>query len=289
MGRKYAPTILEADAGVGSALGGVSAAGTPRLAFEAREYQREGLAELDQLTEASDRLTRAAKDRERILPRDAGERFNRATRARVPEFDELRTPISGRQMKVRSKLKRQVQTRMTAAQHRELKQLMTDEPHFTRLTDQLSASVGDTDGFSDRDRTTVQRVDRAIRQYERQNERQHHLYANVTLPPGTKLSDYEIPPTVHLDRWTGASHNLHEISGADLNDETYALEITTRRGMYLGHSDSGPSTEHLLPRGMAFEVEKIYETRWKGPDGSSGTRRVIRLREVANKQDEEQS
>ena len=281
MARKTRKSVLELDAGVRSSPGMAMAATTPLAEFAEKESNREGLAELDRMTEASERLTRAQKDRERILPRNAAGPVNSATKPRVPEFDELRTPISGRQMKVRSKLKRQTQSRWTKAQLRAITEATATPAAWQRLTDQLSASQGDLDAFSTTDRLTVQRIDRAIRQYEEHNDRQHVVYANVQLPPGFNAAELESYPVVHLDRWTAGAHNLHQISQPDAhNENTYVIELTTTRGMYLGQSDGGHDTAHLLPRGMTFTVEKVYPARWKSPDGRIGTRRVIRLREI---------
>lgn len=279
MARKTRKSVLEMDAGIGSYPGLAMAATTPLAEFMDKEANREGLAELDRMTEASDRLTRAQKDRERILPRDAARPVNAATKTRIPEFDELRTPISGRQMKERSKTKRRAQTRWTKAQLRAIQEATSSPAAWQALTDQLSASQGDLDGFSSRDRLTVQRIDRSIRQYEETNDRRHVVYANVQLPPSFKAADLESQPVVHLDRWTAGAHNLHQLSGHH-DQNTYVIELATSRGMYLGQSDGGTDTAHLLPRGMTFTIEKVYLARWKGPDGQTGTRRVIRLQEI---------
>lgn len=282
MARKTRKSVLELDAGGGSRPGLAMAATTPLADFEAKEENREGLAELDRMTEASQRLTRAQKDRERIIPRDATAPLNPATKSRIPEYDEIRTPISGRQMKARAKLKRQVQNRWTDAQYRALETAMSSPEQWQALTDHLSQTQGDPDELSVRKQQAVQRIDRAIRQYEEGNDRQHTIYANVELPPNFDTSKLTTYPAVHLDRWTAGAHNLHEVSQEDaaLTDNTYVLEINTRRGMYLGQSDGGHDSAHLLPRGLNFTVDKVYEARWRDKTGKTGTRRVIRLQEI---------
>lgn len=247
---------------------------------------REGLRELDQMTEQDPRWTRAQKDRARIHPRDASAELNSATKTRVPEYDEIRAPISGRQMKARRKALTAVQRRWTAAQARELRALTQQPDTWARITDHLSAHVGDAEELSARDQLTVQRLDRAIRSYEESTDRQHHVYAQVSLPPDMRIEDFDVPPQVHLDRWTAATHNLHELTSPDHVETPYVMEITTRRGMYLGHSDGGSSTGHLLPRAMSFEVDRVYDARWVAPDGTSGSRKVIRLREIVEKEEE---
>lgn len=279
MAKKYT-AVLEPDAGLGSRLGLAQAAGTPAREFAGREDVRAGLQELDEMTERDPRWSRAQKDRARIHPRDASAALNRATKTRVPEYDELRTAISGRQMKARRKVLSDVQRRWTKAQAREIRAITHDPDTWARITDHLSAHVGDPDTLSAGDQLTVQRLDRAIRSFEQSNDRLHHVYAQVSLPPDTRLEDYEIPPQLHLDRWTAATHNLHELTSPEHTEAPYVMEITTRRGMYMGHSDGGSSTGHLLPRAMSFEVDRVYEARWTAPDGSTGSRRVIRLREI---------
>lgn len=279
MARKSRKSVLEMDRGPGRP--GVSvAARTPIGEFREREADRQGLVELDRLTEASDRLSRAVKDRERILPRAASKPLNPATGSRVPEFDEIRRPISGRQMKERSKLKRHRQSKWTTAQRREMVDLVGggEGSTWARLGDQLATHLGDPEALSSRDRRSVARIDRAIRQYEEGNDRQHHLYANAELPPGFDVSKLKTYEAIHLDRWTAGSHNLDEISGGV--DGMHVLEITTRRGMYLGHSDGGANASHLLPRGMSFTVAEVYQARWQDRHGNSGVRHVIRLQEI---------
>lgn len=275
---KARKSVLEVDRG-GSSPGLIVAATTPLAEFGKREADRRGLAELDQLTEASTRLTRAQKDRERILPRPASQALNQATLARVPELDEIRTPVSGRQMKVRSKVSKATQAKWTGAQVREMDEVLGG-PAWGELTDQLSENVGDLDALSERDKRSVQRIDRAIRQYEEHNDRQHHVYANVQLPAGFDASELLEYEAVHLDRWAASAHNLHEVSGEWEGDSTHVLEITTRRGMYMGHSDGGRSTAHLLPRGMGFRVVEVYEARWRDRQGQEGRRKVLRLEEL---------
>ena len=58
------------------------------------------------------------------------------------------------------------------------------------------------------------------------------------------------------------------------------FEIQTRRGAYLGHSDSQDRTDHLLPRGMEFEVVGTHEATYRAPDATTGRRMVIQLRDV---------
>ena len=58
------------------------------------------------------------------------------------------------------------------------------------------------------------------------------------------------------------------------------FELQTRRGAYLGQSDKKDNTQHLLPRGLEFEVVGVQEASYRSPDGTTGTRMVVQLRDV---------
>ena len=59
-----------------------------------------------------------------------------------------------------------------------------------------------------------------------------------------------------------------------------SFEVQTRRGAYLGQSDKKDNTQHLLPRGMEFEVVGVQEASYRSPDGRTGSRMVVQLRDV---------
>ena len=58
------------------------------------------------------------------------------------------------------------------------------------------------------------------------------------------------------------------------------FEISTRRGQYVGQSDSLDNTAHLLPRGMRLQVVGTHEATYQAPDGTTGSRMVIQLRDI---------
>ena len=240
-----------------------------------RAADREGLAELDAMVEARADMLRRTKDANRAIPRDASLPLNERTAHRVPEYPETRVPISDHQMRERSRVKQAVQEKWTEAQHRSVRALVTDPAEFTRISDKLSDAAGDIEQLSSRDQRVVRRVDRAIRQYEESNDRQHVVYCNAQLPEDVDDESLKTYDSVYLDRWTAGEHNLSALDG----HPSHVYEVITRRGMYLGHSAGGSSTAHLLPRGMRFEVEEVYDAKWKDADGTLGMRRVIRLRE----------
>ncbi len=89
-------------------------------------------------------------------------------------------------------------------------------------------------------------------------------------------------------RYTASTHRLHETSRYvdDHDGQVAVFEMQTRRGADLGQSDKG--RQHRSPaaaRGMEFEVVGVHEAPYRAPDGSSGTRMVVQLRDVTPRPD----
>jgi hypothetical protein len=150
----------------------------------------------------------------------------------------------------------------------------------------LSSNVGDVQQLDERQRTQVQRIDRAIQVYERANDRGHVIYSNVQMPEWINNSNREgfirnnfvAGRVVCFDRFTLGTHNLHQVDLAPEQERRSAVfEIQTRRGMYLGRSDSIDDTAHLLPRGMRLRIAGVHQATYQRPDGSTGSRQVIQL------------
>lgn len=270
---KKRPTMLEMDRGSGSMGISQGASLDPDYVRE-RSDQRDGLRELDLMTEASERLTRAQKDRARIFPRNTAQPLNPRTDHRVPELGELRRAPSAHQMRVRSKAKHAAHRAWTTAQHREMKALISDPAQWDRINDQLSDMTGDIETLSKKDQQSIRRIDRAISRGESFNERQQVVYIAFNLPPDAD-EEQLASGTFTLDRYTVGTMNL-----ADVPDEsTHVLELPTRRGLYMGQSAGGTDSSYLLPRGLFFETEAVYEGTWVDNAGERGNRRIIRIKE----------
>lgn len=140
-----------------------------------RDLERAGQRDLDQRLESMPGLSRAAKDAQRITPRPTVADLGHPRKERTLAADgEVRRPLSGRQMKDRSKTKRQVLARLPETQYQALKDLAVDDSDtWTRLNDSLSDAVGDPDQLAQADRRTMRRVDAAIQAYEATNDRGH--------------------------------------------------------------------------------------------------------------------
>lgn len=287
---RYSPRpdgILDLDRGRASSLDSKRADLVDEEEFTDRADTRAGYRELDSAIEANPRgMTRTQGDQERAVPRDALAEPGHPRMLRPLLGDgELRTVLSSRQRKARSVNKRDAQDSMTLTQHRAMQDLIADQDTWNGTNDGLSNAVGDAQDLDEATRIRVQRCDRAIQHYEENNPRGHVVYANVELPTevlGTRNTDKfikeHLPEELTFDRYTGAAHCLHEIESSQ--QTTYALEIQTRRGLYLGRSDSLDDTSHILPRGIRLRPVGLRHAPYERRDGSIGYRRVIQLVDV---------
>ncbi len=256
---------------------------------DAREQRRRGLRAVDEARDALTDLTRPRRDRDRATPRDvAGEvPDSRMTRS-LPEPSQMRTPLSARQRNARSATKWAVQDRLTATQHAAVAHVLGEPQNWRDVNDELSAAAGNVQQLEERERLQVQRVDRAIQAYERENHRGHVVYSNVRMPRAVagvvidQVLARQLKPgsVITFDRFTAAAHTMHqvEVNGPDA-ERTVVCEIQTTRGMYLGRSDKVDDTAHLLPRGMRLRVVGSHTATYRRPDGTTGQRHVIQLKD----------
>ena len=256
-----------------------------------RADSRAGLRGLDAMTEGMTGLNRMQKDRERLFPRGTTADLGHPRMRRdLPQPGQERSPLSARQRNERSKDRRTTQDTMPLTQLRAQRDLVTQPARWRSLNDQLSTNTGDVQALSERDQEQVRRVDRAIQAYERHNDRGHVLYSNVRMPyyinqanlPGFLRNNFAPGDRVAFDRYTHSTHQLHETAGYvdDPDGRVAVFEVQTRRGAYLGQSDKKDNTQHLLPRGMEFEVVGVQEASYRSPDGRTGSRMVVQLRDV---------
>ncbi len=283
--------VVDPDRGSGSVGAKLADIISPDTA-DTRESVRVGLRDLDAMTEAMPGLTRQQRDRERITPRATTAELGHPRMLRtLPSADQERVPFSSRQKKARSKARISVQGALPTAQYEAQRAPMTSPRRWRELNDALSDNTGDVQALTDAQQQKVRRIDRSIQAYERTNDRGHVVYANVAMPYQinhsnlSRFVEHNFQPgdQISFDRYTAATHQLHETTryaAGDTAGRVAVFEIATRRGVYLGHSDSQDNTAHLLPRGMALEVVGTHEATWRGPDGSTGTRVVIQLRDV---------
>jgi len=260
--------------------------------LDARAEERGGLRELDSMTESMPGLSRQQRDRARISPRATPAPLGHQAKQRpLPAAGQPRVPFSSRQKKARSKTRVSAQDSLPDAQYQAQRRLMTSPSQWSDVNEALSAATGDVGALDERTAERVRRVDRSIQAYEKVSDRGHVLYANVSMPPWinhTSLPqfvarNFQAGDAVDFDRFTYTTHQLHETTahaGEDRAGRVAVFEIQTRRGAYLGHSDSMDDTSHLLPRGMRFQVVGTHQATWTDPQGRSGRRTVIQLRDT---------
>lgn len=289
MGRKAHPDYnVDPDRGSGN-IGSKVANFMDTSEYRDRAENRAGARVLDQMVEGSGGMTRQQRDRERATPRGAsGELGHPAMERQLPAQDTVRAPISSRQRKARSVTKRSTQDRMPQTQYDITHRMITDEDTWRRTNNLLSDNVGDVQQLDDAGRAKIQRFDRAIQSFEQNNNRGHVVYANVEMPSminsssleGFVRNNFRRGDVLEFDRYTGGAHAMHEIESTDAPHRTAVFEIQTRRGMYLGGSDSVDDTTHVLPRGGRFGIVGTHLARYQRPDGSYGRRQVIQLVDV---------
>lgn len=253
-----------------------------------RSADRAGLRDLDARLQATEGLHWATKARQRLYPQNRSAPLAHPRMERqLPAKAELRVPLSGRQRKERSKARHQAQARMPQTQLRAVRQLTSDAQVWGRLGDQLSQHVGDLDAMDPDDAAEVRRIDRAIQSYERHNERGHVVYTDVKLPAWINTADiaafvrnhFSRGERIEFDRYTVGAHQMHEAM-AHADEHSIAFEMQTRRGAYLGQSDRGTDTGHLLPRALTFQVAGITNAEFIRPDGSRGRHLTVQLIDV---------
>lgn len=209
---------------------------------------------------------------------------------RLPEPDELRRPASDRQIRERHRTKRAAQDHLAGTEHAALADFISGAEKYRDLNRKLTRAIGNVTDLDEADRRYAGRIDRAISAYERLNNRTHRVYARLRLPSHinhSNLDGYirnEMHPgrILETDRYAAAAHNLHEVEPAEADRQrTVILEITTRRGIYLGGAHAGTGgSGHLLPRGMRFGVKSAHQAGYARPDGTCGQALVVQLVDI---------
>lgn len=206
-------------------------------------------------------------------------------RRELPEPAQTRRPLSSRQRKARSKLKRQALGRMSGTEHRALSELVGGD-RWRDVNDSLTEVVGDIHRLPDTDAARIRRIDRAITRYEQDNPRGHVVYTNVAMPfwinssniEGYARNNFPEGRRISFDKYTGGSHTMHEAELPErLQERSVVFELQTRRGIYLGGSDGVDDTSHLLPRSSQYEVIGTSTVSYERPDGTTGSRVVVQL------------
>ena len=260
--------------------------------YDAMEQARIGADLSDRVLEDDTSRNRAARDRDRAFPRDTSTVDDDRKRRQLPDRGEFRTGLSSRQRKDRSALKRRVHEAAPRSQINEMQWAIGDPDRWRHLNSSLREATGNAQQLSDRDRRSVQCLDRLIQSYERDSGRGHVVYAVAELPTDTAVTRRrDVPETlqpgarISFDQYTMTTHTLHEAAAVAAQRKgsgaaTVILEIETSRGMYLGRSDSVDDTSHLLPRGLGMRVAGIDEHADYARPGGHDSTLVVQLRDT---------
>ena len=250
--------------------------------YDDREEIRGGARELDEATENLLGLTRAQRDLNRAYPRAMPAPItNTRLCRRLPAEIELRRSLSRRQRDARSATKNRVLSSMPAVRYEATRTLMGDKRVWEQTNSALSDVAGDAVELDDEQRKFVQRVDRGIQRYERNSGRGHVVYVSVSVPEKV-LNPRDLPSTLHpgsvisFDRFTGATHSLHELDGT-CQPSDVVFEIRTDRGMYVGSSGRGANSHHLMPRGIQLQVLGAHFAPYERPGQPPSERLIVQL------------
>lgn len=224
-------------------------------------------------------LTRATRDRDRATPRDTADQPAPRLQQQLPAATDYREGLSPRQRKLRSATKNRVMAAAPETQTQAVETMVGDEDatRWRAINAELHAVNGNVHKLKDPDdRKLVQRFDRAIQAYERENDRDHRLYFSVEMPKDADpvIDADSLPSTmrigerVTLDQFTLAKHDPAELPGHGANDQDHVLvELVTNRGLYLGRSDTIADTTHVLPRGIDLEYVDASRAPFHSPTG----------------------
>lgn len=242
----------------------------------------------------------AARNRiENTLPLPKSEQLNPNMARSLPGRDEIRSNLSSNRKKDLSRQKNIAFSGMPKQRKVLVFNITEHTGPMERLNRRLAEVVGDVDQLSTYEARRVRSLDLAISDIEKTNRREHVVYAPLFSPdrkPETVLEHFrntlqrnaEMGPsnqrTEDFDRYVVADHNLANL---DRFGGEIVAEIRTTRGSYIGGSDSVKEAEHVLPRGMRYNIIGIQENvTYIRNDGSQGQRTVVQLEDSNINQEE---
>lgn len=242
----------------------------------------------------------AARNRvENSLPLPMSEQLNPNMARSLPAPGEIRSSLSSNRKKDLSKQKNVAFAKMTTPRKVLTTRLVEHATAMEHLNSRVAEVVGDVDQLSTYERRRVRSLDLAIADLESTNKRQHVVYAPLFSPDGkqetvlrhfreTMQRNSEMSPldqrTEDFDRFVVADHNLANL---DRFGGEVVAEIRTARGGYIGGSDTVQEAEHVLPRGMRYNIIGIQENvTYIRNDGTQGQRTVVQLEDMNINQEE---
>lgn len=254
----------------------------------AEENEREGTRDEARATaEALDEnLTMREADSRREVPRLRTDAANPNMSRNLPSASATRGMLSSNRQKDYNKAKvawaesmpktRRDAIARTARNREQLEDLNRDLNSVTGMRSQLPAPT----------RRRAERLDAAISDFERTNQREHVVYSTLQAPYDRQPSRdalrrrlttmSEEGGSMTFDSYIPATHSLGNVQ--DSND--VVMEIKTRSGAYLGSSDTTPNSNHIVGRGRTLRPVGVHDVSYTQPDGSRGTRTVVQMEDV---------
>lgn len=236
---------------------------------------------------------------ENSLPLPMSEQLNPNMARALPARDEIRSSLSSNRKKDLSRQKNLAFSKMAKVRKVLTTRMVEHAAPMEYLNKRLAEVVGDVDQLNPYEKKRVRSMDLAIADIESTNRREHVVYAPLFSPDGkqetvlrhfreTMQRNSEMSAldqrTEDFDRYVVADHNLSNLER--FNGEVVA-EIRTARGGYVGGSDTVKEAEHILPRGMRYNIIGIQENvTYLRNDGTQGQRTVVQLEDTNINQEE---
>lgn len=253
---------------------------------EQHEFNRDlaqQFAEIEREAGASERAVDARREVPRTRLDAANDRMKRPLPARSAE----RKMLSSRRKKDYNTHKTQWREGLPGTRTRAMDKVRKPDD-LERINNALRDQQGFRSRLSPSVRAAVSQTDLAIQDYERTNEREHVVYAQLLSPVdddatrttlrGGLRSMIKNEESMTFDGYIPSSHSMGNIP----DGKEIVMEIQTRSGAYLGTSDSTPNADHIVGRGRRLQPVDMYQADYVKPDGSKGRRWVVQMRDVSD-------
>jgi len=230
---------------------------------------------------------------ENTLPLPMSEQLNPNMARALPKQTDIRSNLSSNRKKDLSRQKNRAFATMPKTRKVLATRMVEHAAPMEYLNKRIAEVVGDVDQLNPYERKRVRSMDLGIADIESTNQREHVVYAPLFSPDGkqetvlkhfrdTMQRNSEMGPldqrTEDFDRYVVADHNLGNLER--FQGEVVA-EIRTSRGAYIGGSDTVMEAEHILPRGMRYNIVGIQENvTYLRSDGTQGQRTVVQLEDT---------
>lgn len=251
----------------------------------------------DLAADAEGTLTQA--DRNREVPRLREDNINPRKRRSLPAAGSTRSPLSSRMKKEYSKSKNIWEGKLPKNRRATLNNTMRTPEQLENVNRALRTTVGTKSELPKNVREQVERIDRTIQDFERQNEREHIVYTTLRTPEGdgsfrerqndmlnilSRMAEKDPQMQNHnltYDGYIPTTHNLGSIETNESEGREVVLEMHTRSGAYLGTSDGSANADHIVNRGRSFSVRSVQRDQpYIKADGTEGRRTIVQVFDI---------